>query len=150
MRAPRRALSITIVLPALAAGACDEPLADIAGPSSNLTPTFSSIRQNIFESTDAAGRTACVACHTTINRVPPAGMDLGGDAFGSLVNARSTGRPGAIRVIPGDPENSYLIQKLEGRPGITGLRMPFNGPPYLTEGQIRIIKRWIELGARND
>ncbi len=62
----------------------------------------------------------------------------------------SRGKVGAIRVIPGDPENSYLIHKLEGRPGIVGVRMPLIGPPYLTDGQILVIKRWIELGARND
>ena len=31
-----------------------------------------------------------------------------------------------MRVVPGDPDNSYLIQKLEGRPGIVGLRMPLS------------------------
>ena len=41
-----------------------------------------------------------------------------------------------MRVIAGDPENSYLIHKLEGRTGIVGVRMPFNGGPYLTDGQI--------------
>jgi hypothetical protein len=25
-----------------------------------------------------------------------------------------------------------------------------NSPAYLTDGQIRVIKRWIELGAPND
>jgi hypothetical protein len=50
-------------------------------------------------------------------------------------------------VAPGDPERSYLIHKLEGRPGIVGLQMPRNGPPYLTAGQIQVIKRWIEIGA---
>ena len=56
-------------------------------------------------------------------------------------------KPGAIRVIPGDPDNSYLVHKVEGRPGIVGLRMPFSGPPFLSDGQILILKRWIELGA---
>jgi hypothetical protein len=50
-------------------------------------------------------------------------------------------------VVSGNPDGSYLIQKLEGRTSITGRRMPFNGPPYLTDGQILIIRRWIELGA---
>jgi hypothetical protein len=71
-------------------------------------------------------------------------------AYANLVGVASRGKPGAIRVIAGDPENSYLIHKLEGRPGIVGLRMPFIGPPFLTDGQILVIKRWIELGARND
>ena len=50
-------------------------------------------------------------------------------------------------VVPGDPEYSYLLHKADGRPGIVWRRMPFNGPPYLTDGQILILRRWIEIGA---
>jgi hypothetical protein len=53
-------------------------------------------------------------------------------------------------VIPGDPDNSYLVQKLEGTQGIIGQRMPRTGGPYLTSGQMLVIRRWIQLGARND
>lgn len=53
-------------------------------------------------------------------------------------------------VVPGNPDASYLAQKLEGLAGIVGVRMPRNGPPYLTEGQMVIIRRWIELGAKKD
>jgi hypothetical protein len=70
-------------------------------------------------------------------------------AHSQLVN-RPGRNAGTTLVIPGDPENSYLIHKLEGRPGIVGNRMPNNGPPYLTDGQIRIIRRWIEDGAPNN
>jgi hypothetical protein len=59
------------------------------------------------------------------------------------------GKAGATRVQPGDPENSYLVHKVEGRAGISGVRMPFNGTA-LTDGQILVIKRWIELGAPNN
>jgi hypothetical protein len=131
---------------------CDEKLSDITGPTPDLNPTFSSIQQNILTATDSSGRSACNSCHTTAGgRVPPAGMDLGSpNAHAQWVNVPSTFKPGAIRVIPGDPDNSYLIHKLEGRTDIVGLRMPRNGPPYLTEGQIRVIRRWIENGAPND
>jgi hypothetical protein len=71
-------------------------------------------------------------------------------AYATLVGIASRGKAGAIRVIPGDPDSSYIVQKLEGTPGIVGERMPRTGGPYLTEGQISIIKRWIETGARND
>lgn len=68
-------------------------------------------------------------------------------AFDSLVNTSSGQRPGTPRVAPGNPDGSYIIHKVEGRVGITGRRMPFNGPPYLTDGQILILRRWIQTGA---
>jgi hypothetical protein len=67
----------------------------------------------------------------------------------SLVGVASRQKPAAIRVVPGDSASSYLIQKIEGRADIVGTRMPQRGP-YLTDGQVAIIKRWIELGARRD
>ena len=39
------------------------------------------------------------------------------------------------------------LQKLEGAPGIVGRRMPFSGAPFLTDGQILILRRWIAIGA---
>ena len=129
--------------------ACDESLSTLAGPTPNLEPTFSSIQSQIFNTTDSAGRPACSNCHNAAT-FPFSGLNLtSGAAYGTLVNVGSRVRPGAVRVVPGNPENSYLIHKLEGRPGITGVRMPMGGP-YLTDGQIRIIRRWIELGANND
>jgi hypothetical protein len=40
-----------------------------------------------------------------------------------------------------------MVHKLEGQTGIIGRRMPFSGPPYLTDGQIQILRRWIAIGA---
>ena len=130
---------------------CDENLSDIAGPSPTLTPTFASIQAEIFESTDDAGRVACIQCHTNVGRTPAGGMNLTHDAaYAALVGTKSSGKPDAIRVVPGDPEASYLVHKLEGRPGIVGLRMPRTNGPFLTEGQMLIIKRWITEGAANN
>ena len=132
------------------AAACDEPLRDVTGPSPNLQPTFQSIQAEILETTDLAGRTSCITCHTNQGRQPAANLNLRTDPYAALVNAPSRLKPGAVLVVPGDPESSYLIHKVEGRSGITGLRMPFNGPPYLTDGQILVLRRWIEIGAPND
>ena len=77
-------------------------------------------------------------------------MSLVDDPYGALVGVASRQKPGAILVVPGDPDASYLIHKLEGRSDIVQLRMPRNGPPYLTPGQITVIRRWIENGAPND
>lgn len=132
----------------LASVACDQSLSSLAGPTPNLEPTFSSIQAQIFESTDSAGRRACVTCHTNVGRTPPAGLMLTHDAaYDQIVNVASTRKAGAVRVVPGDPDGSYLVHKVEGLPDIVGLRMPYSGPPYLTDGQILILKRWIALGA---
>jgi hypothetical protein len=145
----RRALCFTVLIAATAAfAACDEKLSSIAGPTPNLEPTFASIQKEVFETTDVAGRVACTGCHTSTGRNPAGGLDLNhAVAYDSLVNIPSRLKPTATRVIPGDPENSYIVQKVEGRSGIVGLRMPFSGPPFLSDGQILILKRWIELGA---
>ena len=128
--------------------ACDEKLSSLAGPTPNLEPTFASIQREIFETTDSAGRTSCVTCHRTTSLVLSGGMNLTHDlAYDQLVGVASRTKPGATRVIPGDPDNSYIIRKVEGASGIEGRRMPNDGPPYLTDGQILILRRWIALGA---
>jgi hypothetical protein len=140
-----------LVAVALSAAACDENLSTITGPTPNLQPTFSSIQAEIFETTDSAGRVACTTCHTSTGRTPAGGLNLNHDvAYAQLVNRSTTLPAGRIRVIPGDSDGSYLVAKLEGSANITGRRMPNNGPPYLTDGQILVIKRWIETGAPND
>jgi hypothetical protein len=128
--------------------ACDEKLSTVAGPTPDLEPTFASIQNDIFQTTDSAGRTRCLNCHTSTGRNPSGGLNLNPDvAYQQLVNAASIGKPGAIRVIPGDPDNSYLVHKLEGAADIVGRRMPLNSPTFLTDGQIKIIRRWIAIGA---
>jgi hypothetical protein len=136
-----------LLLGALTVGGCDEKLSDVTGPTPNLVPTYDSIDQEIFQSTDGAGRRACVTCHT--GRIPNISINFssGVDSYALLVNVPSRQRPNLMLVAPGNPDASYLIQKLEGSAGIAGLRMPLSGPPYLTEGQIRVIRRWIEEGA---
>jgi Planctomycete cytochrome C len=141
---------------ALVAGACGGSSSSPAAPSAPAaTPstgsgggtgstevTLSSLSSQIFVP-------RCTGCHG--GGSPSAGMNLEpGNAYEKLVNVASSEKSGAIRVIPGDPENSYLVQKLRGDVGIVGLRMPRNGPPYLTDDQINLVKQWIQAGAKNN
>jgi hypothetical protein len=138
LRSLRRGLCIAVA--GVAVGACDEKLSDLTGPTPDLQPTFASIEREILSQ-------RCVGCHNGTTRFLPALMNLTeGNAYASLVGVASVEQPGLQRVAPGDPDNSYLIHKIEGRAGITGQRMPLAGTP-LTDGQILVIKRWIELGA---
>lgn len=137
---------LTIAAFAAGAAACDEDLSSLTGPTPNLEPTFSSIQANIFEATDSSGRLACTNCHA--GRNPLTSLNLLHDvAYDQLVGRASGQRSDLMLVKPGDPENSYLIHKLDGRSGIVALRMPRNSPAFLTDGQILVIKRWIETGA---
>ena len=69
-------------------------------------------------------------------------------AYASLVNAESNSVDGAILVIPGDPDNSYLVQKLESGPSITGNPMPPSSA--LPDEKIEAVRAWIEAGASRD
>ena len=147
----RNALLLLTLVLSLAASACDEKLSDVTGPTPNLTPTFSSIQREIFNTTDSSGRAACIQCHVTGGGAAATGLILTDDvSYGNLVNRPSRLRPGETLVIPGDPDNSYMVRKLEGGPNINGLRMPRTSGPFLTDGQMSVIRRWIELGAANN
>jgi hypothetical protein len=146
-RSVRVGVAGAMLVALIGSAGCDEKLSDLVGPTPNLRPTFASIRAEIIDKTDSAGRAACVNCHRPQGGTP---MNLVDDPYAALVGVASRQKAGATLVVPGDPEASYLIHKIEGRSDIVQLRMPRSGPPYLTPGQIAVIRRWIENGAPND
>lgn len=92
----------------------------------------------------------CSVCHTGMGTSLPGVMNLtAGHTHDSLVNVASIEQPALKRVLPGDPDNSYIIHKLEGTPGITGSRMPLGGP-YLDQATINQVRTWITQGALNN
>jgi hypothetical protein len=64
-----------------------------------------------------------------------------------LVDVPSNGNPGIDRVEPGQPNNSYLVLKLEGEPS-AGQQMPPGAP--LPQSEIDVIRQWITDGAIDD
>ena len=103
-----------------------------------LEPNLDSIQMLIFTP-------MCSSCHG--GAAPSGGLALTSAAvsYAQLVGQPSTGLMGAIRVIENDSVNSYLIQKLEGAPGIFGVRMPPGG--MVPQPDIDTIKLWIDSGA---
>jgi uncharacterized protein (TIGR03118 family) len=90
------------------------------------------------------------ACHTGVGTTLPGVQNLtAGNSYATLVNVASLEVPTLKRVLPGDAANSYIIQKLEGAPGIIGGRMPLGGP-YLDQATIDQVKVWISDGALNN
>lgn len=107
------------------------------GGSGTLTATFSSIQANVFTP-------RCTGCHAGAGA--PMGLRLDeGNSYALLVGVASAEQGSVQRVAAGRPDDSYLIQKLEGRAAV-GVRMPFGGP-YLDDATIAIIRQWIAAGA---
>jgi len=65
-------------------------------------------------------------------------------SYDSLVNVPTD--CGRVRVVPGSPSTSYLINKLTGVNICTGTQMPARGTS-LPSSQIDLIRSWICQGA---
>jgi uncharacterized protein (TIGR03118 family) len=90
----------------------------------------------------------CSGCHAGFGTSLPGSMNLSNAAatFASLVNTASEEVPALLRVKPNDPDNSYVIDKLEGTQTVGG-RMPAGGP-FLDQVTIDQVRAWIASGAR--
>jgi len=140
MQMRRVAACSTVLLLGACAGdgdGLDENGRPLEGAEDVLLPEFSSIQSKVFTP-------VCTACHA--GGAAPLGLRLEeGAAYAMLVNAPSVEVPELLRVAPGDPDASYLIQKLEGTAAV-GERMPLNGPALPPE-TIAVIRQWIADGA---
>lgn len=96
-------------------------------------------------------RCAFSGCHASTS--PAADQSLAeGLAYVNVHDIPSQELPSMDRVEPGEPDQSYLVHKIQGTHldvGGTGLRMP-RGQEPLSDDQIRLIRAWIEQGARNN
>lgn len=143
----RIGLKLAVSLLALALAACagnGEGLDENGRPPSSgdpdgpLTADFASIQAHVFTP-------ICTACH--VGATAPQGLRLDeANSYALLVGVASTEVPALQRVNPGDPDDSYLIQKLEGTAAV-GEQMPRGGPP-LPQETIDVIRQWIIDGAQ--
>lgn len=110
---------------------------DDGGSSASGDPTFAEINDAILM--PACGFSVCHGSGT-------GGLTIDADAYDALVDVESFGAPGQILVIAGDPDNSYLVHKLEGADDIIGDPMP---PPTgnLGADDLAAIRAWIAAGA---
>ena len=91
-------------------------------------PVYSDVRQ-IFQ-------TRCIKCHS--GKQAPEGLHL--DSYKGVM-AGSEDMP---VIIKGQPARSELVKRIKG---ISMPRMPKDGPPWLSEDEIRLIENWIAKGA---
>jgi mono/diheme cytochrome c family protein len=82
----------------------------------------------------------CVECHSDAREGgPPEGLRL--DGWERVVAGGER-----LVVVPGNAAASEVVRRIEG---LAEPRMPFDGPPWLSEEEIALVRRWIEDGARD-
>ena len=89
----------------------------------------------------------CTHCHIGANA--PQGLRLdAANSYAMLVNVASAEVPGLLRVIPGNPDQSYLVQKIQGTAAVGG-RMPATASRFCPR-IASISMRQLDRGRRAD
>lgn len=83
----------------------------------------------------------CVICHSDNGRYasPPEGLRLS-----SLEDILRGGE--RLAVLPGNAQASEIIRRVEG---LSDPRMPLDGPPWLNDEDIQLLRDWIGGGAKS-
>jgi hypothetical protein len=136
--------AMVAVMLALSLAACSQEADQPANPPEVATATS-------FFRSDIAPLLAsrCATCHLTGQEA--GNMSLIPDkAIATLVGVKSVEAPSLTRVVPGKPDDSYLVMKLAGthiEHGGTGAQMPFGALP-LSKEEIAKVRQWISEGAK--
>ena len=124
------------------AHAGDSSSAEPVNPDCDLVPTLQSIEEQYFGPSCTFS-----SCHDSDN--PAGALDLTiGNSHAALLDVVANGDPSATLVVPGDPDNSYLVHRVEGTSGVFM-------PPGVTEAldpdcRIATLRAWILAGAPID
>ena len=115
----------------------------IAAQATAATPTLTQLQVTLFTP-------ICSGCHDGVGTVPPGALNLtAGGTYKATVNVATGEQPTLDYIVPGNPTNSYLVQKLLGAATITGAQMPLGGP-YLDAATIAKVQAWVTAGALNN
>jgi len=134
--APGRALLTLLVAGLGPAAGCGE--GEALAP---IPPHLTSIESEIF-----AHNCTFSSCHGAA--APQQGMSLVAPTYATLSDVASAEVPTMKRIAPGNPDGSYLLQKISIATPLDGVRMPPDQP--LAAHKIVAIRAWITAGAPND
>ena len=109
------------------------------------TPSLASHVQPILSTSCALS-----GCHAGAS--PQEGMNLSSGLMHSNTVNIPSNKSSLDRIEPGQPDQSYLVHKIQGTQGTvggSGVRMPFGGAP-LSQANIDIIRAWVADGAQDN
>lgn len=110
---------------------------------SGLPPTLDELHERVL-----APSCTFATCHGS-GPSPAGALSLERDvAHASLVDAPSSMVSDAILVVPGDPDASYMMEKLTATSPAVGESMPPAAP--LEAERIELVRAWIEAGAADE
>ena len=116
---------------------------ELRGQLANPAPTLTQLQADIFTP-------ICSGCHTGVGAALPGIQNLtAGNTYANIVGVTSIEDSTLVRIKPFDADNSYLVRKIQGSPGIVGVQMPASGGP-LTQAQIDEVRAWVAAGALNN
>jgi hypothetical protein len=135
MRTPLFFLGLTSII---ACGGEEEP----------KLPTFTRVQAEVL----TVSCSISSSCH--VGNRPAGELALTAPSYANLVNVEALESPGKMLVKPGDPDNSYLMDKLLDR----GLPTSTDGTPWtsmppgsrLDQARIDLVHDWIAAGAKDD
>lgn len=134
-------LLTTLVLALVACTAGNGEGLDQSGQPIPINPPAASQFQEIQ---DTVFTPICTQCHVGANA--PQGLRLdAANSYAMLVNVNSNEVPNLKRVNPGNADQSYIVQKIQGNAAVGG-RMPL-GQAALPQDRIDLIRSWIAAGA---
>ena len=85
---------------------------------------------------------ACIKCHSDNGMMGAAPEGLRLDSYDAIL----AGGERTV-LIPGNAQASEIVRRIEG---LASPRMPFDGPPWLSDEDAALIRDWIESGALSD
>jgi hypothetical protein len=109
------------------------------------TSTFERIQTEVFDVSCTSS-----SCHSSVGQAGDLVLEAG-SSWTSLMNHapsnHSASGHGLMRILPGDPNNSFLLMKLtDNLAAGEGAPMPYNTAP-LDAATVEIIRDWIAAGA---
>lgn len=122
-----------------------------------LLPMFDSLKTNIFSMSCG---TNGGDCHSHDGSVNSGGLNLADDPYTALLGSDGKGAPAnniagseknLVRVVPGDPDHSFLVIKLSTHTGMDpkyGSGMPFPDPGSVCPDTLKTIRDWITAGGK--
>lgn len=115
------------------------PVPEEVPPAPETTVTLATLQTEIFSP-------FCSECHSGASAPLGLQLDTLENTRDLTVGVNSVEVSSLERINPGNPDDSYLVRKIQGGPDIIGGRMPLNRPP-LSEEQISLVRTWVSEGA---